>query len=86
MAISIRNKRAEELAREAAQATGKSMTDIIIEALEDKLASLRRPPGGDAALSRVMEIAKRCAQLPTIDTRPEDVILGYEESGFPGGN
>jgi antitoxin VapB len=84
MAMSIRNKRAEELAREVASATGKSMTDVIIEALEDKLATLKNRPARHAALSRIMEISNRCAKLPTLDDRPEEVILGYDEESADG--
>jgi len=41
MALSIRNKKAEMLAREAAREGGETMTDAIIHALEIGRASCR---------------------------------------------
>lgn len=41
MAMSIRNPRAEALAREAARRSGETMTDAIIRALEEYVAKLR---------------------------------------------
>jgi antitoxin VapB len=80
MALSIRNKRAEELARKAARASGKSMTEVIIDALETKLADLESHPASDADLERIMSISRRCSELPTLDNRPDEVILGYDEA------
>ncbi|MFW5718086.1 MAG: type II toxin-antitoxin system VapB family antitoxin [Spirochaetota bacterium] len=40
MSLSIRNSRAEELARRAGRATGKTMTDVIVEALKEKLTRI----------------------------------------------
>lgn len=81
MALSIRNPRAEHLARAVARTTGETMTDAIIDALEDKLRKLESSPSADAELARIMRISRRCAALPTIDTRPEDEILGYPAAG-----
>jgi hypothetical protein len=57
------------------------MTDAIIDALEDKLRRLESRPPGDAELAKIMSISRRCAALPTIDTRAEDEILGYTAEG-----
>ncbi len=81
MALSIRNPRAEHLARAIAKTTGESMTNAIIDALEDKLLRLETRPPRDAELVRIMSISRRCAALPTIDSRPEDEILGYTTAG-----
>ncbi len=32
----------------------------------------------------LMEIGKRFAALPVLDTRSDDEILGYDETGLPG--
>ena len=57
------------------------MTDAIIDALEDKLLRLESIPPVDATLVRIMSISRRCAALPTINTGPEDEILGYPAAG-----
>lgn len=81
MALSIRNERAEQLAREIAQLTGYNMTSAIIMALEEKLERLRRFRKADSKLEEVMAISRRCSALPDLDTRSPDEILGYDAHG-----
>ena len=81
MALSIKNVKAERLARELAKKRGTTVTGAIIGAPED---ALRRTPGRKVAPSireAILEIADRCTALPDIDTRPADEILGYDERG-----
>lgn len=81
MALSIKNAKAERLARELANELGTTVTGAIIGALED---ALRRTRGRNVAPSireAILEISDRCAALPDIDTRPADEILGYGERG-----
>ncbi|MBO0611611.1 MAG: Rv0623 family protein transcription factor [Pseudomonadota bacterium] len=81
MALSIRNERAEQLAREIAQLTGYNMTSAIIMALEEKLERLRRFRRVNSKLDEIMAISRRCSALPNLDTRSPDEILGYDEHG-----
>jgi antitoxin VapB len=83
MALSIRNSRAEKLAREVAAQSGETITQAIIHALEDRLERLqgRRTLGDTAA--EIMEISKRCRRLPDIDLRGPDEILEYDRDGVP---
>ncbi len=81
MALSIRNERAEQLAREIAQLTGYNMTSAIIMALEEKLERLRRFRQVNSKLDEIMAISRRCSALPDLDTRSTDEILGYDEHG-----
>ena len=79
MPISIRNPRVEELARRAARETGKSMTQVIIDALEQELARIESGPAMRLDLEQIMSISRRCAALSTRDSRPEVQILGYDD-------
>lgn len=81
MALSIRNERAEQLAREIAQLTGYNMTSAIIMALEEKLERLRCFRRVNSKLDEIMAISRRCSALPNLDTRSPDEILGYDEHG-----
>ena len=92
MAMSIRNSRAESLAREVAELQQVSMTQAIIEALEHQKARLETQEGkvaGAAAggqkarLLSILEIGARCAALPDLDGRTADEILGYDADGLP---
>lgn len=83
MALSIKNREAEQLARELAKQTGETITDAIVKALHERLqrVTARHRPMGLA--DQLDDIAKRCAALPVIDERSEDEILGYDEKGLP---
>lgn len=83
MAMSIRNKMAEDLAREVAKMANITMTQAIIEALEEKKRRLCVSRGDSLArLMEIQEIGRRCAALPDIDTRTPEEILGYNREGF----
>jgi antitoxin VapB len=82
MALSIKDPRTDQLARELAALSGLPITAAVREAIEERLAVLRSrsramPPGLD-------EIIARGRSRVTIDTRPEDEILGYDSRGLPG--
>jgi antitoxin VapB len=77
--LSIRNPEVESLARELAGAEGSSMTEIILDALKDRLAETRTRSERTRAILR--SIAADCAAAPDLDTRDPDAILGYGETG-----
>ena len=79
MALSIKNDRADRLARELAALTGESITEAVVTSLERRLADERR-------LRRrrsVDDLVGRFQRLPVLDPRPADEILGYDENGLP---
>jgi antitoxin VapB len=83
MPISIRNSKAEALAREVAQETGESITQAITVALEERLTRVRGSRTATDLASEIMEISRRCSSLPTADNRPEEAILAYGSDGTP---
>jgi len=83
MPLSIRNPRAEQLAREVAAESGETMTQAVIHALEEQLQRLRGRRVAPDLVSEIMEVSRRCRELPDQDTRPSDEILGYDEDGVP---
>jgi antitoxin VapB len=84
MALSIRNKRAEAVARQVAEATGESLTDAILHSLEDRLARLQAGRTQSDLANQLMDIGRRCAAMPCLDTRPADDIIGYRQDGTVG--
>jgi antitoxin VapB len=83
MTLSIKNPEAFRLARELAEATGESLTDAVIRALRERLERITgrlRAAGLGDAIARIQE---RIAQLPRLDERSDDEILGYDERGLP---
>ena len=80
MAISIKNDRADQLARELAGLTGESLTDAVIGALEARLEAEQRSSRQARGLNDILE---RFDRLPLIDERHPDDILGYDQDGLP---
>lgn len=79
MALSIRNRELEKLARALAELTGHSMTEEILLALEERKALLET---GMSKLERLKELCRACAALPDLDTRSAEDILDYDEQGL----
>ena len=69
MALSIRNIKAEQLARELAQETGENITQVVIHALEDRLERIKGRATVPDLLEDILQISKRCSALPDIDRR-----------------
>ena len=83
MALSIRNQRAEELAREVAAESGETLTQAIIRALEERLERLRGRRRLTDTTREILKISERCSSLPDLDPRSADDILGYDPAGIP---
>jgi antitoxin VapB len=73
----------ERLAREIAANTGESLTGAIQKALEERLERLRNERRSQILASQLEEILLRVDQLPVLDSRSPDEILGYDEHGLP---
>jgi antitoxin VapB len=85
MALSIKNAEAERLARELARATGESLTEAVTRALRDRLVrETGRSANTEQWLNGIREIQREVAELPVVDAREPDEILGYDEHGLPG--
>jgi antitoxin VapB len=83
MALSIRNPKAEKLARELAAESGENITRAITHALEEKLQRLRGRVTATDLVEEIMRISKRCSEIPDQDRRSPDEILGYGPAGVP---
>lgn len=83
MAISIKSLETERLARELAAKTGESLTSAIQKALEERLERLRQQRRSQIVASQLEDILRRVDQLPILDSRTPDEILGYDEHGLP---
>jgi antitoxin VapB len=80
MALSIKNDEADRLARELAEATGESLTDAVIVALQERLERARRH---DDVGRRLARLVAEIATYPVLDARPADEVLAYDEHGLP---
>ncbi len=82
MAFSIKNDEADGLARELAALTGESLTTAVTESLRERLERERSRSGGDRA-ERIRRAIERFRQLPVLDDRSADEIIGYDDHGLP---
>ncbi len=83
MALSIRNQKAEKLARELASESGETITQAITHALEEKLERLRGRSTATDPVEEILEISDRCSAIPDQDQRSVDEILSYDPVGVP---
>ena len=83
MPLSIRNPRAEQLAREVAAERGESMTQAVIHALEEQLQRIRGRRVATDLFDVIMAVSSRCRALPDQDVRSAEEILGYDNNGVP---
>ena len=82
MAISIKNKETERLARTLAKRTGESITEAVTVSLRERMNRQQARKG--SFQEKIQEIQRRVAALPVLDDRTPEEILGYDEHGLPG--
>lgn len=83
-ALSIKNPRAKRLARAVARKTGETLTQAVIQALQERQERLRESKRKTTPDTRkvILEISRRCSALPDLDHRSPEQILGYDQSGL----
>jgi len=81
--ISIKNPETEHLARELSKETGESLTETITNSLRDRLQRLRGRRHAQSLVEEVDDILRRVDALPSLDSRSEEEILGYDAHGLP---
>jgi antitoxin VapB len=83
LALSIRNAKAEKLARELAAESGETITRAITQALKERLERLRGRSTPTDLVEDILRISKRCSDIPDQDKRSDEEILGYNSVGVP---
>ena len=83
MALSIKHPEADRLARDLAAATGETLTEAVLKALQERLLRERGRARSPRLRDQLREIRERCSKLPVLDDRSPDEILGYNEIGLP---
>ncbi len=79
MVLSIKSAAADQLARELAELTGESITEAVVASLRARLDAERRRQRD----RRLDDIIERFQQLPRLDEREPDEVIGYDEHGLP---
>ena len=82
MALSIKNREAERLARELADVTGQTITEAVISAMREQLARKRASVSARALMESLRDVHERVARIPVLDNRSPEEML-YDEHGLP---
>ncbi len=83
MALHIRHPEADRLARRLAETTGKPLTQVVIEALRDRLRREQSRTAFPRLKEEIMAISRRAAALPRRTGRSPEEIIGYDARGLP---
>jgi antitoxin VapB len=81
MVLSIKSADADRLARELCNVTGESITDAVTTALRERLERVQSDRNQMA--KRLLAIGAAARDLPRLDHRTDDEILGYDDNGLP---
>jgi len=84
MALNIKNAETEKLARDLARLRGVGITEALTAVLRREVERERKKPRRDDVeerLRRIDEIVRRFNELPVLDDRTDNEILGYNEHG-----
>jgi antitoxin VapB len=82
MALEINSVKASNLASRLAAATGEDVDTAVVRAIEERLVRVIRqaPLATDDELDYLFE---KLAQMPVLDARSPDEIVGYGPDGLP---
>ena len=84
MALSLKDRETDSLARQVASLTGETLTEAVRKSLAERLARERLKRGRPADIAGELEaIFQRLDALPDLDTRSADQIIGYDQNGLP---
>lgn len=83
MALNIKNPETERLVRELARRRREGVTEMLTKLVSRELERERRKPPRETEEfhRRIQEIVDSVKQLPVLDDRSADEILGYNEHG-----
>ena len=83
MALSIKNEEVDNLARQLSRMTGESITEAILISLRERLARQELLRDTSSLEDRLKAIAQSCSALPSLDSRSDEEIVGYDLEGLP---
>jgi hypothetical protein len=83
MGINIKNPRAEGLIRELAELTGKGQTEVVLEAVEEKLAREKRKGLAERLMAIAMETGPLLKDLDMDEALYGEDGLYDRETGLP---
>ncbi len=81
--LNIKDPEVYRMARQVADKRGLSLTGAVREALREKLERESAEKQAAVRLEKLQQIVKGFPNLPILDDRTDDEIIGYDEIGVP---
>jgi antitoxin VapB len=79
MTINIKSSEADKLVRELSELTGESITEIVVKSLAQRLEREKSQNNVSTSLEQeLLTITQSYQNLPILDDRSEEEILGYD--------
>jgi antitoxin VapB len=80
--MNIASRKVDELAQRLARLTGEDVETALERAIEERLSRVAPTAQGDrrAAMQTFFD---RVSQMPVLDARSADEIVGYDPNGLP---
>ena len=82
MALNIKNRETDRLARALAAATGETLTEAVTRSIQERLERVTEQHHVHSLHSEIERIQERVSQLRVRDPRSAEEILGYGEKGL----
>ena len=82
MSLNIKDPEAHKLAQLLAEETGETMTSAVIQAMRERLETVRRRRKSEAIRAALHAISKRSAEILKGQDTDHDALL-YDENGLP---
>lgn len=83
MTLSIKNPKADRLAKELAKATGQTVTDAVIGALEANLKAAKSRRVARDPIEEVADLQAFVAELPDQSKRSPHDVIKHDDHGLP---
>lgn len=83
MALNIKDPAVDRLVRDLAARTGESITKAVETAARERLQRLEGAWPRERRRAAIVAIQHEVAQLPVLDDRTPEEILGYGRDGVP---
>jgi antitoxin VapB len=84
MTLNIKNPEAHRLATELSKLTGDTLTDVVTQALREKLARVKTRTPDQKRVEKILQIGADCAKRMSPETRNLDHgEYLYDEMGLP---
>ncbi len=83
MPLHIKDPVTNDLARKLAAMTGTTIAQAVHDAIREKLAALEKVKPSAHLSATLNALVDDFQQLPVLDDRTTEEILGYDENGLP---